>query len=559
MAELRVPLLDSEDNTLDVRSSTTSNSSSSSAPGSVEYNFKLDLGDHKVYTISRAEDEKKERKWIPTTYDIKEFWLTKGLAALIFAIWVVINIVLFGEAMYRYRESNTFVMFARGGGQLLNFNCALILIPILRNVLTALRRTFLHNFFPWDANIVFHRRIAALIVIAGTLHGMMHYFNYHVVAVNTPDATDLEWQLAFRTKAGATGHFLVIIMVLMYTSAMYVFRRPHFTSFFLTHHLFIPFYVLLLVHGPNFWKWFIFPGICYFIERFAREYRGKRNVRLLKVISHPSDVLEVHLQKKRRFLYSAGQYLYLNCPYISRYEWHPFTITTAPEQEYVSCHIRCVGPWTKRLREILNPENKPEIEINRTYGPDGQHIIRLDGPFGSASQDVFLFKTVMLIGAGIGVTPFASILRSVIINMRANREITLKNVYFYWICREYVAFEWFRDLLKEIEDEAKQRGFALKINIFFTGNLKQDKLKDVLTNANSNLDPITQLESRTNYGRPRWEAIFEDIRERHSNSEIGVFFCGPKELSSKLRKTCGEFTRHSERHGCTFVFHKENF
>jgi len=121
---------------------------------------------------------------------------------------------------------------------------------------------------------------------------------------------------------------------------------------------------------------------------------------------------------------------------------------------------------------------------------------------------------------------------------RANREIQLKQVHFYWICREYVAFEWFRDLLKEIEVEAKQRlvdmkttplisnffflkqnrGFDLKINIFFTGALKQDKLKEVLTNVNSDLDPITHLESRTNYGRPSWDTIFSDIRERHSGS-----------------------------------------
>lgn len=37
----------------------------------------------------------------------------------------------------------------------------------------------------------------------------------------------------------------------------------------------------------------------------------------------------------------------------------------------------------------------------------------MDGPFGTASEDVFSYETVMLIGAGIGVTPFASVLKSV--------------------------------------------------------------------------------------------------------------------------------------------------
>lgn len=37
----------------------------------------------------------------------------------------------------------------------------------------------------------------------------------------------------------------------------------------------------------------------------------------------------------------------------------------------------------------------------------------VDGPFGTASEDVFQYDVVMLVGAGIGVTPFASILKSV--------------------------------------------------------------------------------------------------------------------------------------------------
>lgn len=37
----------------------------------------------------------------------------------------------------------------------------------------------------------------------------------------------------------------------------------------------------------------------------------------------------------------------------------------------------------------------------------------IDGPFGTASEDVFRYEVVMLVGAGIGVTPFASVLKSV--------------------------------------------------------------------------------------------------------------------------------------------------
>lgn len=81
--------------------------------------------------------------------------------------------------------------------------------------------------------------------------------------------------------------------------------------------------------------------------------------------------------RKSSFQFEAAQYLFLNCPYISRNEWHPFTISSAPgrspflqwkplsetkqvykptEEDFVSVHIRVVGDWTGKLENLLNPE-----------------------------------------------------------------------------------------------------------------------------------------------------------------------------------------------------------
>ena len=35
----------------------------------------------------------------------------------------------------------------------------------------------------------------------------------------------------------------------------------------------------------------------------------------------------------------------------------------------------------------------------------------VDGPYGAPSQDWFLYDAAVLIGAGIGITPFASVLK----------------------------------------------------------------------------------------------------------------------------------------------------
>lgn len=36
----------------------------------------------------------------------------------------------------------------------------------------------------------------------------------------------------------------------------------------------------------------------------------------------------------------------------------------------------------------------------------------VDGPFGTCSEDVYRFEAAVLVGAGIGVTPYASILQA---------------------------------------------------------------------------------------------------------------------------------------------------
>ena len=40
--------------------------------------------------------------------------------------------------------------------------------------------------------------------------------------------------------------------------------------FYWTHNLFIPWYILLILHGTHFWKWFLVPALVYIIERILR-------------------------------------------------------------------------------------------------------------------------------------------------------------------------------------------------------------------------------------------------------------------------------------------------
>lgn len=100
------------------------------------------------------------------------------------------------------------------------------------------------------------------------------------------------------------------------------------------------------------------------------------------------------------------------------------TINSAPEEDYISVHIRVAGDFTTAFAKALGcdfPQKGEKKE--KGDAPAGGKVIgtntnppmnrtlprvMVDGPFGSASEDFLNYETVLLVGAGIGVTPFAS-------------------------------------------------------------------------------------------------------------------------------------------------------
>ena len=47
--------------------------------------------------------------------------------------------------------------------------------------------------------------------------------------------------------------------------------------------------------------------------------------------------------------------------------------------------------------------------------------IRLEGPFGGGNQDWYKYEVAVMVGGGIGVTPYASILNDLVFGTSTNR------------------------------------------------------------------------------------------------------------------------------------------
>lgn len=56
--------------------------------------------------------------------------------------------------------------------------------------------------------------------------------------------------------------------------------------------------------------------------------------------------------KKLTFNYKCGMYVNLCVPYLSR-ENHPFTLSSAPEQDYFSVHVQVLYTTISRFADLM--------------------------------------------------------------------------------------------------------------------------------------------------------------------------------------------------------------
>ena len=190
--------------------------------------------------------------------------------------------------------------------------------------------------------------------------------------------------------------------------------------------------------------WFIPSVGVYAIETIIRVLHIFFPVTYVSHKLHQSNVLEIRFSRDQCTIsgnkHKIGQFVFIKIPEASILQWHPFTLTSAPEDGFMMVHIRVAGNWTRKVHQLFKSGEIPKIII--------------DGPYGSPSQGLYDHDTVLCCGTGIGITPFASFLRSLLHQVRSNQiDIEKKKIYFVWIASQIECFEWFDDLLNEVENE----------------------------------------------------------------------------------------------------------
>lgn len=354
--------------------------------------------------------------------------------------------------------------------------------------------------------------------------------------------------------------------------------------------------------------------LLYMGERLLRVFRARQyKVDTVKAAIYAGDVLALYMTKPLGFKYESGMYIFLQCPTISPFEWHPFSITSAPGDHYLSVHIRALGDWTQEMERVFR--EALEYSEEKKYGSeDNEHDPRfpklcIDGPYGAPAQDYKKYEVMMLVGVGIGATPFISVVKDVLNHIRlaelnlvdsSNNSISsdkssdnpnlasnhsnnyasptplmsspsprrskrrhkpLTQAYFYWITREQRSFEWFKGIMNEVA-ETDQRA-VIEMHNYLTSVYEEGDARSALItlvqalhHAKNGVDILSGTRVRTHFARPNWRKVFSRIAANHPGARIGVFYCGPSVLAKELDGLSRKFSQNSSS---KFEFHKENF
>ncbi|KAF2756097.1 hypothetical protein EJ05DRAFT_90161 [Pseudovirgaria hyperparasitica] len=565
------------------------------------------------------------------------WWAVEGPEYLTLILVVSIQVGLGVWQMVKY-ITQTQYRDALGWGVVLAKTCAgslygtmfFLLLSMSRYFTTSMRKSqTISRFANWDLSQSFHIKISIAAIALATLHAIGHLTGSFVFGSRTnrqeavavllgPDAVPKAYIDYVRSTPGWTGLTALGCFYLLALLSMPVIRKWNYEVFQLGHLLMFPIIGLLAAHGSTqLLQWTMlgyflaFPAILIVFERLLRIVQGFHRISAtLQVLDKETVAVTVHIPKYRIWPYKAGQYVFLQVPSISLFQWHPFTISTCHEN-VMQVHVKNDGDWTGKLHGFAQVGESKPIRVG------------IDGPFGAPAQRFPDFDFSMVFGAGIGVTPFSGILTdlqqqeeeertrletkaaarkeqatsegipdSQLRQLPTNTSIAshfarFRRIDFHWLVRDRNNLLWFAELLNTVtraqrEEEHSPTIKNLDINIVTHVTQKRKDISEHVfrwllemhRTDEHPCSPITGLLNNTHFGRPDLGRImtshYEDMKVlrkekswrlnglKKDDSEelkVGVFFCGPPVIGYQLADWCWRLTARGREEGCKVEYY----
>lgn len=538
-----------------------------------------------------AKDEDAFMASLPIGRKLRAYWEVHGPTYAFLGVVVALQVGIGIWQCVKYSTGAEYqaafgwgVGFAKACAGALYATMFFLVLSMSRWTATYMRRVpYITRFINWDLSQEFHIKMSIAALALSTGHMIGHLsgtFNWGsrpgrqeaVGALLGPDAVPRPYTAYLSMRPGWTGFVAIICFYLLALLSMPQVRKWSYQVFQLGHLLMFPMIAMLMLHGslgllqfPVLGIVLAFPTVMVILERVTRFLLGFQKVPAsLEVLDDDTVCITATVPNIRLWQYKAGQYVFLQVPEISFFQWHPFTVSECIDKTF-KLHIKTDGDWTSKLRKLK----------------DLKHI-GVDGPYGAPAQRFYDFDQTIIIGSGIGVTPFSGILNDLqsredhawtrrrdstssheskeeprpmqrmptVVGDGIEIDLNLyRRVDFHWIIRDRAYIEWFSTLLNKVSTGEHNPNLDIRLVNHVT-----KKRKDIPTHvyrwllekhrtSENPYSPLTGLIAPTNFGRPDFPKIFNDhyedmlrlfAKDKQRKRRIGVFFCGAPIIGKAL-------------------------
>jgi len=498
-----------------------------------------------------------------------------SLAAFIGCIYAAVLGTL-NPAMVMFM--GVWVLLSRGCAMSLVFLTGLMLLLMCRGFLTQVRESRIGSWGPLaavlDRHTVLHRACGYGLAFFSALHILGHAFGCIPAIIESKSLDEINSALTGQGKLimnpmslkelavlrpAWTGVVLVILLCGFSLASRPAYMKAHFKYFALSHELLIPLWlVFLIAHGSRQWLGIGvplavpvcgIPAIIYYTERLLRICSPSHTVS--KAIAKPK---QVYLEVAEPVDFKLGQYARIQIPELG-FVWHPFTICSSPLHGRVSFMIAAVGPWTQGLRDCIKDGNIPKQ-------------IYVQGGFGAPADSMVKSRNLVMIGAGVGITPFLAAIQNFVLTHRElegglNR---MNRAKFIWTTRDVDDFLWVADYAEYIRTHGLQGKFDVQLVLTGTKDSAQGTLfwqtaKVALDRAGAEKDALQRaLCIPTKFGRPDFRKELSSFRSslENKNEDVDVYVCGNPMLTQSISDACVAENK-AAKDGSSFVLHAEEF
>jgi len=345
-------------------------------------------------------------------------------------------------------------------GYLAAANSLFIILPANRNSFLVIILAI-----PFDKVIFYHRMLGYWLFILVWSHGLL-YFPRWMSNDTFGGAIAYSWgdpKVVWGNLGGIASAFILC------TSLGFI-RRNKYEVFYYLHFAFFAYYLFGSLHSPRMMAFYaVVAASLWGLDRLVRFSTGITHQKTLSLTPKDGGIVAIRFRKNKLQdffgAYKVGQYVFVNLPEVNRLQWHPFSITSGPLDDFVEIHVRGLGDFTK---EVLVHASKPGASLT----------IRADGPYGNPHPVTHLrFPVLIFVGGGIGIAPIISYIRDIYDGTRAH---CIKNVYVIWSVPVADNVGWFSSVFQEYLLRSKNNRAlpSLDVRVFVTKEPEVRNVKD---------------------------------------------------------------------------------